>query len=79
MQTYTNYKHIIYNTTSYHLTSNMKMSYYLLSCHSKQIELNLPIQSPLLSSHLYWKVTCLLSCHRKCHINWTFFRRSPVL
>ena len=43
------------------------------------IQSNLPMWSPLLSSHLYWKVTFLLSCHRKFHMNWTSFKRSPVL
>jgi hypothetical protein len=30
---------------------------------------NLLIRSPLLSSHLYKKVTIFLSCHRKFHMN----------
>jgi hypothetical protein len=43
------------------------------------IQLNLPMWSPLLSSHLYLKVNFFLSCHRKFHVNWTSFKRSPVL
>jgi hypothetical protein len=36
--------------------------------YTTQIQSNLPMWSPLLSSHLYWKVTILLPCHRKFHI-----------
>ena len=35
--------------------------------------------APLSRSHLYQKVTFFLSCHRKFHMNWTSFKRSPVL
>jgi hypothetical protein len=37
---------------------------------------NLPMLSPLLSSHLYQKVTFFLSYHRKYHMTWTCFKRS---
>jgi len=37
------------------------------------------IQSPLLSSHLYYKVTVFLSWHRRFHMNWISFKRSTVL
>ena len=43
------------------------------------IQSNLPIWSPLLSSHLYLKVTLFLSCHRKYYMNLTSFKRSHVL
>ena len=35
--------------------------------------------SPLLSSHLCLKVTLFLSHYRKFHMNWTSFKRWPVL
>jgi hypothetical protein len=35
--------------------------------------------SPLLSSHLYLKVTILLPRHRKYYMNLTSFKSSPVL
>jgi hypothetical protein len=43
------------------------------------VQSSLPMRSPLLSSHLYLKVTFFLSCHGKVHMNWTSFKRSPVL
>ena len=36
---------------------------------SYQIQSNLPILSPLLSNHLYLKVTFFLSFYRKYHMN----------
>ena len=33
------------------------------------------MQSPLLSSYLYQKVTFFLSCHRKFHMNWTRLKK----
>jgi hypothetical protein len=38
----------------------------------------LTMRSPLLSTHLYWKVTFLLSCHKKCHMYWTSLKKSSV-
>ena len=35
--------------------------------------------SPLLSNHLYKKVTSFLSCYRKFHMKWTSFKRPPFL
>ena len=46
---------------------------------TNNLQSNLPMRSPLLSSHLYENVTFFLSCHRKDHMNWTSFKRSPVL
>ena len=46
---------------------------------SREVVSNLLMQSPLLSSHLYWKITFFLSCHRQFHMNWTFIKRSAVL
>jgi len=43
------------------------------------IQTNLPMQSPLLSSHMYSNITFFLSCHRKFHLNWTYFKRSLCL
>ena len=41
-----------------------------LSCsHENDIQSNLLMQSPLLSSHLYPKVKFFLSCHRTSHMN----------
>ena len=37
------------------------------------VQSNLPIWSTILNGHLF------LYCHRKCHMNWTSFKRSPVL
>ena len=37
------------------------------------------MQSTLLSSHLYQKVTFFLSCHRKFHMNWTCLKRQFFL
>ena len=37
------------------------------------LQSNLCIRSPLLSSHLYLKVTIFLSFHRKFHMNWTSY------
>ena len=42
------------------------------------IQSNLPLWSPLLSSHLYLNVFFFLSCNTKRHIYWTSFKRSPV-
>ena len=44
-----------------------------------KIHKNLLMWSPLLSSHLYLKVTFFLYCHRKLNMNWTSFKRSHVL
>jgi hypothetical protein len=44
-----------------------------------EVQSNLTMRSPLLSSHLYQKVTFFFSCHSKFHINSTSFKRSPVL
>jgi hypothetical protein len=44
-----------------------------------QLQSNLPIRSPLLSSQLYWKGTFSLSFHGKCHMNWPSFKRPSVL
>ena len=35
--------------------------------------------SPVLSSHLYFKIILSLSRQRKNYMNWTSFKRSPVL
>ena len=51
-----------------------------IDCYS--IQSNLPMQSPLLSSHLYYIIGHLfvvVSCHRIFHMNWTSFKRSPLL
>jgi hypothetical protein len=45
----------------------------------KVVQSNLPMRSPLLSSHMYWKVTFYLSCHKTFYMNWTSFKRAPVL
>jgi hypothetical protein len=37
------------------------------------------MQPPILSTHLYYKVTFFLSYHRKFYINWTSFKRTPIL
>ena len=39
----------------------------------------MPMPSPLLSSHRYWKVTLFLSCRRKFHMNGISFKRPPVI
>ena len=46
---------------------------------NNMLQLNLHMGSSLLSSHLYYKVTFFLSCHRNFHMNWTSFKRSTVL
>jgi hypothetical protein len=43
-----------------------------------QLQSNLFMRSPLLSSHMWLKVTHSLSRDRKYHINWTCFKRSPI-
>jgi len=40
----------------------------------KNVQSNLPMQSPLLSSHLYLNVTLFLSFHRSFHISETLLR-----
>ena len=44
-----------------------------------QVQSNMFMQSSLLSSYLCYKVTFFLSCHKMFQMNWTFFKRSPVL
>ena len=34
----------------------------------------LPLQAPLLNTHLYSDVTCFVSCHSKFYMNFKFFR-----
>jgi len=43
------------------------------------IQSNLPMWSPLLSSHLYKNVTFFWSCYRKFDMKLTSFKRSSVL
>jgi hypothetical protein len=47
--------------------------------HSTIILSIMPMLSPLLSSQLYEKFTFCLSCHWIFHVNWTSFKRPPVL
>jgi hypothetical protein len=37
--------------------------------HTSIYTVNLPMRSPLLSSHLHQKITFFFSCHRKFHMN----------
>ena len=47
--------------------------------NSVYIQSNLHMWSPLLSNHLYYKVTFFLFGHIKSHMNWTSFKRIPLL
>jgi hypothetical protein len=55
------------------------LSYQMCWDSKNTIQPNLPMWSPLLNSHLNEKVTFSLSCHRKFYMNWTSFKRLPVL
>ena len=65
----------------YQLLSQPRQINYIFTTNRPilHIQSNLPMRLPLLSSHLYLKVTCFLTCHRKLHMKWTSFKRSPVL
>jgi len=55
---------------------------YLFVLNTKQVRNArhaMPHILPLLSSHLYFKGSIFLSCHRKYHMNWNSFKRSPLL
>ena len=58
--------------------------FFLLSIYTwcwwfYDIQSSLPMRSPLLSSHMYYKAALFLSCLRQLHIFWTAFKRSSVL
>ena len=70
---------IIYIRFQTQLLYSLMAKIIILRKKEIKIHKNLLMWSPLLSSHLYLKVTFFLYCHRKLNMNWTSFKRSPVL